>query len=126
MFVDCQTNLYVADMQRALGFYDGLLGFTPFYRFPHTGDPQHVELRLGASVLALTVAEGLRSHRLPPATPGEPFELVVQATDVKAAVEHLRAGGTPVMLEPVITAAGNWVAYVRDPDGNRVQIYSPA
>jgi lactoylglutathione lyase len=124
MFQDGQVNLYSGDVAKALAFWRDLLGFAETYRFPRTGEPEHVELRLGSMTVALTSAAGLVTHRLPPASRGEPFEIAIRAEDTGAAVALLRAAGVEVMLEPAATPAGNRVAYVRDPDGNRIQIYS--
>ncbi len=124
MFSTVQINLYCADVPRALAFYAGLLGGTESYRFPRDGDPEHVELNFGAARIALTSAAGLVSHRLPPATPGTPFEIAIRAEHADTAVARLREAGVPVMIEPFDSPAGNRVAYVADPDGNRVQLWS--
>ena len=124
MFATIQINLYCADVPRALAFYAGLLGGAESYRFPKDGPPEHVELRFGGATIALISAAGLVSHRLPPATPGAPFDIAIRAENADEAVAILGTAGVPIMIDPFDSPAGNRVAYVTDPDGNRVQLWS--
>ena len=101
-----------------------LLGFTETFRYPREGPPQHVELRLGSTTIALSSYDALVDYGLPPATLGTPFELAVRADDVDRATEQLRAAGVPVLREPWDASNGQRVAYVTDPDGNRVHLYA--
>lgn len=124
MFSSGLVILYSADLPRGLRFWRDLAGGEVGYRFPAEGEPEHVELRLAGMTIALTSAAGLVSHGLPPATAGAPFELVLRTEDTDATIATLRTAGVTVMIEPFTSPAGNRVAYVTDPDGNRVQIYS--
>lgn len=124
MFRDCLPNLYCADLGASLRFYRDLLGFTETFRYPRDGTPQHVELRLGASTIAVSTAEAVTGYGLPAASRGEPFELAVRADDVDRATAALRAAGVPVLREPWDASNGQRVAYVTDPDGNRVHLYA--
>jgi catechol 2,3-dioxygenase-like lactoylglutathione lyase family enzyme len=123
MFRDCLTTLYCADLDAALRFYRDRLGFTEAFRYPRDGAPLHVELRLGGAVIALSTLDAIAAYGLP-ATRGEPFELALGADDTDAAVATLRADGVRVLTEPMIAPNGQRVAYVADPDGNRVRIWS--
>lgn len=122
--LDALTSLYVADMARALAFWRDGLGLVECYRFPAEGPPAHVELRVAGTRIALTNAEGLTHHGLPPATPGHPFEISLRVADTDAAVERLVAAGATLFIAPMPSPAGNRVAYLLDPDGNRVQLYA--
>lgn len=126
MFTDVLTVLYVADLERSLRLYRGAFGMTETYRFPRTGVPEHVELRLGNTTLGLNTEAGLASHGMPPLRHGEgqPFELAFGCDDVDAALPRLLAAGFTLLREPFDTAAGNRTAYVEDSDGNRISIYS--
>ncbi|MFL6074509.1 MAG: VOC family protein [Mycobacteriales bacterium] len=124
MFTDSMPNLYIADMDAALGFYRDLLGFERTYQYPASGPASHVELRLGASHLALSTATALRDHGLPPASPGQPFEIAIGTGDVELAVRTLRAAGVTVLREPFVGSVDRLVAYVLDPDGNRIHLYA--
>ncbi len=124
MFSSGLVILYSTDVSRGLRFWRDLAGGEVDYRFPAEGESEHVELRLAGMTIALTSAAGLVSHGLPPASPGTPFELVLRTDDADATIATLRAAGVAVMIEPFTSPAGNRVAYITDPDGNRVQIYS--
>jgi lactoylglutathione lyase len=123
MFRDCLTSLYCADLDASLRFYRDLLGFTETFRYPRDGEPLHVELRLGGTVIAVSTLAAIADYGLP-ASRGEPFELAIGTEDADAAVGTLRAAGVPVIKEPLVAPNGQRVAYVADPDGNRVRLYA--
>jgi lactoylglutathione lyase len=123
MFRDCLTTLYCTDLDAALRFYRDLLGFTETFRYPRDGEPLHVELRLGPTVIAVSTLGAIAGYGLP-ATRGEPFELAISTDDTDLAVEKLAAAGVPVVLAPMTAPNGHRIAYLADPDGNRVRIYA--
>ena len=124
MFTECMPNVYCKDIQASLAFYRDLLGLRQTYQFPATGVPEHVEFKIGDSYIAISSPKGLESHHLPPATYGQSFELSLHAQDTDAVVAQLRATGVPVMVEPQFGPNGQRIAYVLDPDGNRIHLYS--
>ncbi len=126
MFTDVLTVLYVADLERSLGLYRDAFGMTETYRFPRSGPPEHIEVRLGSTVLGLSAPAGLVSHGLPPLVRGEgqPFELAFGCDDTDACYAKLVAAGCRAVRPPFDTAAGNRTAYVEDFDGNRISIYA--
>jgi lactoylglutathione lyase len=118
-----------ADLSASLRFYRDLLGFTATYRFPDDGEPEFVALELadGSSIgLASSSSTSGNIHGLEPARPrtGHAFELCLYAEDTDAAVELLRSAGVPVLVEPADQPWGERLAYVADPDGNRVHVTS--
>ena len=126
MFTDVLTVLYVADLERSLALYRDAFGMTETYRFPRNGAPEHIEVRLGATTLGLSSAQGLKTHGLPPLKhgDGQPFELAFGCDDADVCYAQLLAAGCGAVRAPFDTAAGNRTAYVEDFDGNRVSIYS--
>lgn len=123
MFRDCLTTLYCADLDASLAFYRDRLGFTETFRYPRDGAPLHVELGLGGAVVALSTLDAIDAYGLP-ASRGEPFELALGAEDTNRAVDELRAGGVRVLVEPMVAPNGQRVAYLADPDGNRIRVWS--
>jgi lactoylglutathione lyase len=105
------------DLARALRFYVDLLGGTVTYRFPESGQPRYVTLRLGASSLGLG-----QNDAAPP--PSDRFELCAYTKDVDAAIAKLRSAGIPILLEPADQPWGERMARVADPDGNRVTLFA--
>ena len=73
-FISAVTTIYLADLARAADFYGRILGLSETYRFPRAGEPEHVEFRVGSATVAVSSAAGLRSHHMPEATRGHPFE----------------------------------------------------
>lgn len=117
------VTVFVTDMDRSEAFYGSILGLRQSYRFPRTGQAQHIEFKLGQSVLAISSPEGLKSHGMPPPSSGHPFEIGFKTENCDRTVEELRAEGVSVLREPFDSEAGNRVAYVADPDGNWISLY---
>ncbi len=122
-FLNALINIYSTDINKAIDFYGRVLGLEETYRFPYAGEPEHVEFRIGSSTIAVSSAAGLRSHGLPPATPGHTFEIGLKTDDVDAAVNELRNAGVTIMKELSDSSAGNRYAYITDPDGNWISLY---
>ena len=123
-FSSVMPNLYVADVERSAAFYRDLLGAVETFRVPADGPAKHVELRLGAVVIALSAATEVPAQGLPRPTPGHPFELVVWCDSADDAVAGLRAAGVPVLVEPYRHVSGTCRGYVTDPDGNWLALVS--
>ena len=122
------TILYVADVEASLEFYERALGQRR--RFVHeSGD--YAELDTGDTALALASHE-LAASNLPGVyRPGEPravvpsFEVCFVTDDVQAAFDLAIEGGAAAVTPPHTKPWGQDVAYVRDPDGNLVELASP-
>lgn len=114
--------LSVESLSAALRFYVELLGGEESYRFPPSGDPVFVALRLGTSELGLgQLGEGPALHGQPqrPAS-GHRIELCTYVNELDRVVALLSGAGVPVLLQPTLQPWGERVAYVSDPDGNLV------
>lgn len=112
----------VADIQRSLNFYVGVLGMTERARFPGLG-PDERELVLGfpttrgALVMLMWNVSRPRSYLV-----GEGysrFTIMVRSAD--AAIKHLVTHGAPVVV-PVSEANNCRYAVVTDPDGYRIEL----
>ncbi|WBB70344.1 VOC family protein [Micromonospora sp. WMMD812] len=108
--------LTTTDLPAALRFYRDLLGGTVTYRYPETGAPVYVSLRLGSGHLGVGQEDG-SAHRV-----NDRISLWVYVADCAAAVERLRAADVPVLAEPATQPWGERMAEVLDPDGNRVMV----
>ena len=86
--------VYVDDVPASVRFYRDLLGFEEIYRFPDSGEPGYVALRLDDGKIGLSSAEFPGIHGKPqrPVT-GRPFELCLEVLDVDGFVANLRPGG---------------------------------
>jgi lactoylglutathione lyase len=111
--------LSTAEMRRALAFYVDALGGTVSYRFPETGQPEYVTVRLGTSSLGVGV-----NARANAGAPDDRFELGLYTPDVDATIALLRELGVRVVDEPKDQPWGERMARVLDPDGNRVTLFA--
>ena len=123
------TILYVSDVAASLDFYERALGQRR--RFVHESG-QYAELDTGPTALAVAAHElaaanvpGLyRPERRMGAQPT--FEVCFVTDDVQAAFDRATAAGAEAVTAPQTKPWGQDVAYIRDPDGNLVEIASPA
>jgi lactoylglutathione lyase len=116
--------LSCTDLDRSLAFYMRLLGGVETYRFPDTGDPAFVALRIGeASEIGLGALSGEPLHGRPqrPAS-GHRIELCVYVDDVDEVFGRARTSGVEAVAEPADMPWGERVAWIADPDGNLVML----
>jgi uncharacterized glyoxalase superfamily protein PhnB len=113
-----QPMLYVADVARALAWYEGVLGFE---RLMTSGQPPfYAEVRRDAVVLSLRLVHG---HAIDPAVRARETMLLqanVRVTNAKALFLEFTASGaafdTPLRREPW----GALFFVVKDPDDNLI------
>jgi catechol 2,3-dioxygenase-like lactoylglutathione lyase family enzyme len=122
------TILYVRDVAATLDLYERAFGQSR--RFLHeSGD--YAELETGETTLAFA-AHGLAASNLPGGlptrAPGDPpgsFEICFVTDDVEGAFERALGAGAQSVSAPQTKPWGQRVAYLRDGDGNLVEIASP-
>jgi glyoxylase I family protein len=107
------VGLPVSDFDKALAFYVGVLGLE------HIAAPkafaQNVRwLRLGDEHIHLIRADVSKLG------PDGPRHVALHVKDVKAAKAHLEANGHTLDKQPFISGAERF--YVKDPDGNSIEI----
>lgn len=115
------TALNVADLDRAVRFYVGALGFTEGNRFSAAGFDAAI-VRAGAGGLEFMLPTGESAGH--PREHGQMFgKLVLSVDDVEArvaaAVDH---GGEVVMPATPVAQFGLVIGMVRDPDGYLVEM----
>jgi lactoylglutathione lyase len=112
---------YVADVDRALSFYTGLLGMQERLRIPLGNGVNEVVLAFpeskGPGVILMW-----DEKRAAPYDRGDAYSrLVVRVSDVNGATQALRSAGVSVVTEPT-DAPGLRYSMVRDPDGYIVEL----
>jgi lactoylglutathione lyase len=123
------TILYVSDVAASLDFYERALAQRR--RFVHESG-QYAELDTGETALALAAHElaaanlpgVVRPEERPGARPA--FEVCFVTDDVQRAFDRAITEGAEAVTPPQTKPWGQDVAYVRDPDGNLVELASPA
>ena len=113
--------LVVADLDRALAFYSGTLGLELQHRAK-----RYAQMRAGTTRLSLytrdAMAETLGLALVAPALDAPAFELGFKVADCDAAFAELVAAGAAAVTAPTTRAWGQRTAYVRDPDGNLIEL----
>jgi lactoylglutathione lyase len=122
------TILYVSDVEASLDFYERALAQRR--RFLHESG-QYAELDTGDTALAFAAHE-LAAANLPGVYrpeerrgPTPAFEVCFVTDNVQAAFDRAITEGAEAVTAPQTKPWGQDVAYVRDPDGNLVEIASP-
>jgi catechol 2,3-dioxygenase-like lactoylglutathione lyase family enzyme len=110
------TGYPVTDMDRARGFYEGVLGLKEARKWEHNGRAW-IEYELGGAALAVT---NMAMEMWKPSSDGPSAALEV--ADFDAAIAALRKAGVPFAVEPVDNG-GCRLAVVTDPDGNAIAIH---
>lgn len=118
------TVLLVADLDRALAFYVGLLGL----ELNHRSGP-YAQLKTGATRLAFyergAMAETLGVPLEAPVENAPAFELGFFVANVDNAYAELVVSGASAVTPPADRPWGQRTAYVRDPDGHLVELVQP-
>lgn len=112
------TSICVTNVERSRQFYEGLLGLTPAERpnFPFPG----MWYALGEGQLHLIQREPSagQSDTTPALNPADPH-FAIQVDDLEAMQRTLRAAGLDTL------DFGGDQMWVRDPDGNTVELRAP-
>ena len=131
------TGLTVSDLDRSVEFYTDVFGWTVEARFSVAGDAfetvvgsegvsgRFVHLDGGDGRIELVEYDPADSARDPPTLP-QPggTHLAVAVDDVDAFLDGLPEDTDP-LSEPRTTESGTRLVFVRDPDGNLVELLEP-
>ena len=115
------VHLKVANLERALGFYCGVLGFQLMQRhsfeaaFIAAGDYHHH--------IGLNTWESLGGSPPPPGTTGLYHLAILYPTRAALADALRRITGAGIRLEGASDHGVSEALYLRDPDGNGVELY---
>ncbi len=114
----------VSDVERAVAFYTGRLGFTVKLQRP----PAFANVTLGALEILLSGpgASGSRPLRPTgtPQSPGGSNRVVLRVTDLETVIETLRQAGVEFRAE-VESGPGGKQIQILDPDGNPIELFQP-
>ena len=113
--------LIVADLDRAVRFYQDVLGIPLAHRAEAYAQFASGATRLGLYTrVAMSETLSLPLEPNPPDAPG--FEIGFKVADCDAVYTALvRAGAAPV-VSPTDRSWGQRTAYVRDPDGHLIEL----
>lgn len=113
--------LFARNMSAMRDFYGNVLGF----ELQRELTPQWIEYRIGASLLALT-EHGLmfNDDKTPAGALSAMLAFRVAPSQVDECAAELRRQGYALVGEPIDQQWGHRTMFVRDPDGNVVEIYA--
>lgn len=113
----------VTDLDRALAFYCGTLGFREAFRLDRDGEPSpwivYLQLAEGQFLELFPGGEGEVAPRTRRAGYNH-FCLLVD--DLDATLASLRAAGVAIDGEPRVGMDGNRQYWIADPDGNAIEL----
>lgn len=110
--------LYVADVVRAVSFYESVFGFETSFLWPTEGEPTFAFLQLEPLGIALLA----RTPAVVEKNPDADFELCVYTDNADAAARRLRAIGATEVRPPTDEPWGERRTYFRDPDGQLLHV----
>lgn len=120
------VNLRVADLDRALRFYTGVLGLKEIKRSTRAdGSPGLLALRAGNGIIFLQPTPGytaLSDHRQ---SGLDHYSLEIEVTDPTALAERLQRAGVEIIEGPVKRHGAHGYGtsiYVRDLDGHHLEL----
>ncbi|MBY0009723.1 VOC family protein [Paenibacillus typhae] len=116
-----QINLYVKDLAASRAFYEKL-GFKLAFTAEMEGEPVHQEFVLdGFKVGLASRTSANQVHGLNPGTE-RASELVLWTEDTDSAIRYVLENGGTLQREPHDFLNGLRAGWVRDPDGNPIQL----
>lgn len=113
--------LIVEDLDRALRFYCDTLGLRLKHRAEHYAQFDAGSTRLSLYTRA-AMAETLAMPLEAPKQSAPAFELGFKIADCDAAYAELIEAGSAAVTPPTTRSWGQRTAYVRDPDGNLIEL----
>ena len=109
--------LYVADLDRALGFYRTLLGVEGERR-----SETYAEILLANAKLGFYLRDALPDLIGRPGGSGPEAEVVFVVDDVDGEADRLRVAGVRILTGPVDRPWGHRTLHLEDPDGHVVEL----
>ncbi len=113
----------VNDVQEAVDWYAGHLGFSVILASPAFGSVERGHLRLLLSGRGSSAGRPMPDGRQPESGGWNRFQFIVE--DVAAEVERLRTRGVTFRNE-IVTGPGGSQILAEDPSGNVVELFQPA
>jgi predicted enzyme related to lactoylglutathione lyase len=120
--------MVVSDQDRALRFYNEVLGFEKRADYQLPGNPRWLTVAPKGSEIEFILFKG--TYKLDPRTPPEAGHggnhWVFKTDDCRKDVEVLKARGVKFQEPAPVEANFGLAAYFTDPDGNHLTLLEPA
>ena len=112
----------VEDLDASIDFYTQILGLKEAFRLVHdNGKPFLVYLQINANTFVELFPGG--KEKVPVTRESIGFaHLCLHVDDISATLAKLRERGLPCPGEPSMGKDGNWQYWIKDPDGNDIEL----
>jgi lactoylglutathione lyase len=112
----------VTDMKKSLDFYTRVLGFRKAFSFsnPKTGEPWIEYIYMGDGQFVELFYGGIKDNPWSGELRGF-NHICLQVDDIHSVVEHVKKEGVEITDELKQGLDGNWQAWIKDPDGIRIE-----
>lgn len=111
----------VRDVERALDFYVGKLGFAEMLRLDRDGKLWLIYLRITDDQYLEVFPDGEGEHAAEREAVGF-NHMCLTVPDIEQTVRELNAAGVQMIRPKVLGADGNWQTWIEDPDGHRIEL----
>jgi len=113
----------ITDLERALGFYCGKLGFREAFRLDREGEPSpwivYIQVAPGQFI---ELFPGAREVGPRPGADAGYNHVSLAVDDMDATLRQLRERGLETPGAATQGLDGNWQYWITDPDGNRIEL----
>lgn len=112
----------VKDLEESIRFYTEFLGLKETFRLLHdSGEPWLVYLQINANTFIELFPEG--KDKVPVTADSTGFmHLCLQVDNIFATIDTLRQRGLECSDAPKKGKDGNWQYWIKDPDGNDIEL----
>ena len=113
----------VTNMEKSLDFYTRILGFKKAFSIPEpeTGKPWIEYLYIGGGQFIELFYDGTKDNPWSPELRGF-NHICLLVEDILGLVDSLKKDGVEITYGPAQGADKNWQAWIKDPDGIRVEL----
>ena len=113
-------GLNVRDMDKALEFYTGILGFPLAFSIGRNGNPWINYMKIAPRMFFELFYAGPNDDY--PADNCSYNHVCLEVEDIFALEKALDGKGWPIDIRPKKGRDTNWQLWVKDPDGNRIEL----
>jgi lactoylglutathione lyase len=113
----------VADLERALDFYCGKLGFREAFRLEREDRPSPWIVYLQVAENSFVELFPVPADEVRPLDPKASYShYCLTVDDINVTLQELAGRGLEITGEPKLGLDGNWQYWITDPDGNRIEL----
>ena len=112
----------VTDMEKSLDFYCNILGMTKAFELRReNGDPWIIYLKITTNQFLELFYGGKKKNEWDDTTVGY-SHLSLEYDDIHQIADFIQSKGVEIVREIKHGVDGNWQCWIKDPDGNRIEI----